>query len=233
MRFSRIASLLTTFLLALTLAACATPSAPSPAPFPSGDSSMLERGSAWLTDAYGEDCVLLQSTAYGEQLVLLAGNRNPGTEAFGSLEVFVLEEAEGGFTLLASKAGDMGISAGFSAAVLSTDSMTVLFGDLTDSIFDFVNGQRLPADFTQVTVELRDGSTLDLTLTSAEDYVFPLEPGLDIADVVFHGGQLTVRYSDFFGQDLMEDSAPDAAARLSIFFPPPPARDAEEKNFFK
>ena len=61
-----------------------------------------------------------------------------------------------------------------------------------------------------MTVELRDGGTLDLPLTSAEDYVFPLEPGLDIADAVFHGGELTVRYSDFFGQDLMESSAPDA-----------------------
>ena len=212
MRFSRIASLLTTFLLALTLAACATPSASSPAPSPSGDSSMLERGAAWLTDTYGEDCVLLQSTAYGEHPVLLAGNRNPGTEAFGSLEVFVLEEAEDGFTLLASKVGDMGISAGFSAAVLSTDSMTVLFGDLTDSIFDFVNAQRLPADFTQVTIVLRDGTELVQALTSAEDYVLALEPGLDIADVIFGGGALTVRYSDFFNQDLMENSAPDNAA---------------------
>lgn len=212
MRFFRITSLLMTFLLALTLAACAAPSAPSPALSPSADSGMLERGSAWLADTYGEDCVLLQSTAYGEQPVLLSGNRNPGTEAFGSLEVFVLEEAEDGFTLLASKEGEMGISAGFSAAVLSTDSMTVLFGDLTDSIFDFVNGQRLPSDFTQVTIILRDGTELVQALTSAEDYVFPLEPGLDIADVVFHGGQLTVRYSDFFSQDLMEDSAPDSIA---------------------
>ena len=212
MGFSRIAPLLMTVLLTLTLAACAAPSAPSPAPSPSADSGMLERAEAWLADTYGEDCVLFQSATYGEQLVLLAGSRNPGTEAFGSLEVFVLEEAEDGFTLLASKEGAMGISAGFSAAVLSTDSMTVLFGDLTDSVFDFVNAQRLPADFTQVTVELRDGSTLDLPLTSAEDYVFPLEPGLDIADVVFRGGELTVRYSDFFGQDLMEDSAPDFAA---------------------
>ena len=106
----------------------------------------------------------------------------------------------------------MGISAGFSAAVLSTDSMTVLFGDLTDRIFDFVNGQRLPSDFTQVTIILRDGTELVQALTSAEDYVFPLEPGLDIADVVFHGDQLTVRYSDFFSQDLMEDSAPDSIA---------------------
>lgn len=212
MRFSRIASLLMTFLLALTLAACASPSSPSPAPSPSADSGMLERGSAWLADTYGEDCVLLQSTAYGEQPVLLAGNRNPGTEAFGSLEVFVLEEAEDGFTLLASKEGDMGISAGFSAAVLSTDRMTVLFGDLTDSIFDFVNNQRLPADFTQVTIVLRDGTELVRALTSAEDYVLALEPGLDIADVIFGGGVLTVRYSDFFGQDLMEDSAPDSIA---------------------
>lgn len=212
MRFYRITSLLMTFLLALTLAACAAPSAPSPAPSPSADSGMLERGSAWLADTYGEDCVLLQSTAYGEQPVLLAGNRNPGTEAFGSLEVFVLEEAEDGFTLLASKEGDMGISAGFSAAVLSTDRMTVLFGDLTDSIFDFVNNQRLPADFTQVTIVLRDGTELVRALTSAEDYVLALEPGLDIAEVIFGGGVLTVRYSDFFGQDLMEDSAPDSIA---------------------
>ena len=50
MRFSRIASLLTTFLLALTLAACATPSASSPAPSPSGDSGMLEREADWLAD---------------------------------------------------------------------------------------------------------------------------------------------------------------------------------------
>ena len=210
MRFSRIASLLITFLLTLSLAACASPGDNStPPPSVGGDS--LERAAAWLTDTYGQDCVLLQSAAYGEQLVLLAGNRNPDTEAFGSLEVFVLEEGEDGFVLLASKEGDMGISAGFSVGVLATDRITVLYGDLTDSIFDFVNGQRLPADFTQVTVELKDGSTLDLTLTSAEDYVFPLDPGLDIADVVFHGGKLTVRYSDFFSQDLMEHSAPDAA----------------------
>ena len=210
MRFSRIASLLVTVLLALTLASCAAPSVPSPTP--SADSGMLERAGAWLADTYGEDCVLFQSTAYGEQPVLLAGNRNPGTEAFGSLEVFVLEEAADGFTLLASKVGDMGISAGFSAAVLSTDSMTVLFGDLTDSIFDFVNAQCLPADFTQVTIVLRDGTELVQALTSSENYVFALEPGLDIADVIFGGGALTVRYSDFFDQDLMEDSAPDSIA---------------------
>ena len=212
MWFFRTASLLMTFLLALTLAACATPSASSPAPSPSADGGMLERAEDWLADTYGEDCVLFQSTAYGEHPVLLAGNRNPGTEAFGSLEVFVLEEAEDGFMLLASKVGDMGISAGFSAAVLSTDSMTVLFGDLTDSIFDFVNAQRLPADFTQVTIVLRDGTELVQALTSAEDYVLALEPGLDIADVIFGGGALTVRYSDFFNQDLMENSAPDNAA---------------------
>lgn len=209
MRFSRILCFLLALLMTLGLVGCASPGDNStPPPSVGGDS--LELASAWLTDTYSQDCVLLQSAAYGDELVLLAGNRNPDTEAFGSLEVFVLEKGEGGFVLLASKEGDMGISAGFSAAVLATDSITVLFGDLTDSIFDFVSGQRLPADFTQVTVELRDGGTLDLPLTSTEDYVFPLEPGLDIADVVFHGGELTVRYSDFFGQDLMESSAPDA-----------------------
>ena len=209
MRFSRILCFLLSLLMTLGLVGCASPGDNSPPP-PSVGGDSLELASAWLSDTYGQDCVLLQSAAYGDELVLLAGNRNPDTEAFGSLEVFVLENGEDGFVLLASKEGDMGISAGFSAAVLATDSVTVLFGDLTDSIFDFVSGQRLPADFTQVTVELRDGGTLDLPLTSAEDYVFPLEPGLDIADVVFHGGELTVRYSDFFGQDLMESSAPDA-----------------------
>ena len=98
------------------------------------------------------------------------------------------------------------LAAGFSVHVLATDSLTVVFGDTFDSIFDFINDKRIDVTFTEARIVFADGESETRSITGNTPYVFALNGVRAVKDVEFISDDLAVKYSDFFSEDLMEAS---------------------------
>ena len=84
--------------------------------------------------------------------------------------------------------------------------MTVVFGDTFDSIFDFINDKRIDVTFTEARIVFADGESETRSITGNTPYVFAFEGVRAVKDVEFISGDLTIKYSDFFSEDLMEAS---------------------------
>ena len=96
--------------------------------------------------------------------------------------------------------------ADFAERRTQTDSLTVVFGDTFDSIFDFINDKRIDVTFTEARIVFADGESETRSITGNTPYVFALNGVRAVKDVEFISDDLAVKYSDFFSEDLMEAS---------------------------
>lgn len=189
------------FLLCLSL--CAPLSACTP------KESELSRAAAWLQEKY-EDYNIFQSQAYNGTALFLAGSPLPGTDgAYTVFDIFVVRYENGQYRIDARKSVDTGISAGFTAAVLATDDLTVLFGDLTSSIYNISTYQRDEFHFTRIRAELSDGREKAIEIEGSGPYMLVMESGTAVDDVVYEAEEGSIRYSDYFPSDLMDNNGPD------------------------
>ena len=142
----------------------------------------------WFTSQISE-YQYLDGTVCGDAAVFLTR-----TEQF--LQVFVVEMSGSSFEVTAMRDGQMGVPAGFTAYVLATGDLTVIFGD-TDT-----------RDFTQAKVELSDGLFELRPLTGYQPYLIALEGYQEVSDVAFSAAEgYEARYSEYFSEDLMAASA--------------------------
>ena len=81
-----------------------------------------------------------------------------------------------------------------------------MFGDTFDSIFDFINDKRIDVTFTEARIVFADGESEPRSITGNTPYVFAFDGVRAVKDVEFISGDLTIKYSDFFSEDLMEAS---------------------------
>ncbi len=141
------------------------------------------------------------------RVVFLTGTKNPGTDDYQFLQAFVVDKTKtDGFEVSAWSDGQRGVSAGFSTYVLDSGDLTIIFGDTTDSIFDFVNARRIDVEFTEARVSFADRKNETLKITGNAPYILVIEGGYQVQDVEFISGDLIVKYSDFYSDDLMENS---------------------------
>ena len=189
------------FLLCLGL--CAPLSACTP------KESELSGAAAWLQEEY-KNYNILQSQTYNGTALFLAGSPLPGTDgAYTVFDIFVVRYENGQYRIDARKSVDTGISVGFTAAVLATDDVTVLFGDLTSSIYNISTYQRDEFHFTRIRAELSDGREEAIEIEGAGPYMLVMESGTAVDDVVYEAEEGSIRYSDYFPSDLMDNSGPD------------------------
>ena len=170
------------------------------------EAAILEEATAWFeqqTSTYEIIC----SEAHGDSVVFLTGTKNPGTDSYQLLQAFVVKKNDGRFAVAAMKDGERAISAGIVAHVLATDDFTIVFGDTGDSVFDFINDRRLEANFTSVNVLLENGETEAKEITGNAPYMLLFTDAVEIADIEFVSPELTIKYSSFFGDELMNDTA--------------------------
>ena len=168
--------------------------------------ALVQDAAAWFEEQT-QRYEIIAGEAAEDNVILLTGTKNYGTDSYQLLQAFVVDPAEDGFSVSAWKDGERGTDAGFSVHVLAHDSLTVIFGDTQSSIFDFTNGRRLDTAFTEAVVQFLDGTSETRTIPPASPYLIVLENSQAVEDVLFTDGSVAAKYSDFFSDDLMEDSS--------------------------
>ncbi len=131
----------------------------------------------------------------GGNVVLLTTIRDPVTGNYKFLQVFVLEPRSEGYEVTAWRDAQYGDPAGFTANVLSTDELTVVFGDADNW------------PFTQAKVIFDDGLFETRPIGGYQPYVIIFEGKKNVTDIAFDVDGSEVKYSDYFGENLMDDSA--------------------------
>ena len=114
---------------------------------------------------------IIQGEVHDDTVVFLTGTKNPGTNSYQMLQVFVVQRQGDGYAVTAMKDGERAISAGISAHVLVTDMLTIVFGDTGDSIFDFINDRRIAVDFTAVNVLMKNNTTVSRNIIGNQPYL--------------------------------------------------------------
>lgn len=150
---------------------------------------------------------IIYGEVHGDTVVFLTGTKNPGTNSYQMLQVFVVQKQADGYAVTAMKDGERAMSAGISAHVLVTDMLTIVFGDTGDSVLDFINDKRIAVAFTAVDVLLKDNTTVSRNIIGNQPYLLVFTEEVEIVDLAFVSSDLTVKYSNFCGDKLLKDTA--------------------------
>ena len=167
-----------------------------------GSASLLQEATNWF-ESQTSKYEILSAEAVNDSAIFLTGTKNPDTDEYQLLQVFIVDRTDNSFEVSAWKGAERGLAAGFSVHVLATDSV---FGDTFDSIFDFINDKRIDVTFTEARIVFADGESETRSITGNTPYVFALNGVRAVKDVEFISDDLAVKYSDFFSEDLMEAS---------------------------
>lgn len=203
--------LLVALLMVAVLVGCSNGAANGGSDKPSGttsDQTILQEATEWF-EKQTTHYEIISSEVYGDQIVFLTGTKNPGTDDYQNLQAFVVKQNDGAYEVTAMKDGERGVSSGFSAHVLATDTLTILFGDTSSSVYDFPNDRRLDVDFTKINIVLAQGETRTEEIAGNAPYLLVFDEMLEIADLEFVDAELNVKYSTFYSENLMENAASD------------------------
>ena len=164
-----------------------------------------QAAAAWF-ESKGEEYNIFMSRVCGDRVVFVTGTQNPGTDAYQNIQAFIVEKSGDTFKIVASKDGERGGSGGFTVHVLPTDDLTVVFGNVGNHIFDFRNDREIDVAFTKIQIQLADGKNEEQELEKGEgDYLVVLSGKQSVKDVAFISDAMTVKYSDFYSDDLMDN----------------------------
>lgn len=201
--------LLAALLMVAALVGCSNGAANGGSDRPSNtisNQTILQEATGWFkkqTNYYE----IISSKVCGNQIVFLTGTQNPGTDDYQNLQAFVVKPTNETYEVTAMKDGESGVSAGFSAHVLATDTLTIVFGDTSDSVYDFPNDRRVDVDFTKINIVLAQGETRTEEIAGNAPYLLVFDEVLEIVDLEFIDTELSVKYSTFFSENLMENAA--------------------------
>lgn len=91
---------------------------------------------------------------------------------------------------------------------MGTENVTVLFGDIGDSIYDIKTDTVKDVDFETVIVECSDGVAVSIPIKNNAPYLGVLKNGyVDVEDIIYKGADWEVQYNDCFTELL--DATPD------------------------
>lgn len=97
-------------------------------------------------------------------------------------------------------------SIGFSAELLSTDEVTVLFGDLGSAVYDFTADAIKNVSFSEVIAKLSDGEEISTPVKNNTPYIIVMDAGIEISDVIFRTENEDILYSDCYNESLEESA---------------------------
>lgn len=164
-----------------------------------------QAAAAWF-ESKGVEYNIFTSRVCGDRVVFVTGTQNPGTDAYQNIQAFIVEKSGDTFKIVASNDGERGGAGGFTVHVLATDDLTVVFGNVGNRIFDFRNDQEIDAAFTKIQIQLADGKNEEQELEKGEgDYLVVLSGKHSVKDVAFISDDMTVKYSDFYSDNLMDN----------------------------
>ena len=117
-------------------------------------------------------------------------------------------------------------SIGFSAEVLATEEVTVLFGDIGSSVYDPAADTRRDVTFTEVTAKLADGEAVSAPIQNGAPYLLLLDAGAEVSDAAFRTEDGEFLYSACYGKWLESCAAADSGIKIPSLLEP----DAGERS---
>lgn len=167
--------------------------------------TVTKRAADWLSTQVSNCDVITASEKEGE-IILLTGIKNPGTTTYAVLKVFVLGQGSDSFSVKEMYDGEASVSNGFTAYGFYTEEYTVIFGDTMDSVYDYLNEQRISVEFEKARIYLEDGTFIDASVESNYPYLIVLDGNLNITDIEFCSTEFVAKYSMFYSEDLIQTS---------------------------
>lgn len=164
--------------------------------------TVANQAAEWLS-AQIPSCDVITTEAKGEEIILLTGMKNPGTNIYAVLKTFVVTQDNDSFSIIATHDGEASISNGFTAYGFCTEEHTVIFGDTMDSVYDYLNDRRVDVTFKKAYVYLEDGSSVEFSLESNAPYLVVLDGKLNVTDMEFWSAEFVAKYSLFYSEDLI------------------------------
>lgn len=162
----------------------------------------LENAQAWFNnfEVDYDVCAIQQN---GNDFVLLTTFEPPGVDGlYTMVRLYIIEENGDSYVVKELKDAYAAGSAGFSAELLHTSDMTILFGDIGFAVYDFkIDGMR-EVTFTEAIVELSDGNTFTIPLKNNSPYMIILEESVIVTDITYKTNSGDIRYSEYFAEGL-------------------------------
>ena len=170
------------------------------------DTVVLEDATEWFKQrtTYYE---IIYSEVCNNAVVFLTGTKNPGTDSYQLLQTFVVNKNDNGYEVTAMKDCYRSFSAGISAQVLVLDNLTVIFGDTGDSVYNLQNDSSIDVEFTQVNILIEGDETKSKGIKGNAPYLLVFSGALEVSDIEFVSSGLSIKYSDFYSDKLMDDVA--------------------------
>lgn len=139
--------------------------------------------------------------------VLLTTFEPPGVDGlYTMVRVYVTEENGDSYIVKELKDAHVAGCAGFSAELLCTSDMTILFGNIGCAVYDFETDGMKEVTFTEATIELFDSSTSTVPLKNNSPYMIILPEDAIVTDIIFKTSNGDVRYSKYFSEGLSINS---------------------------
>jgi len=171
-----------------------------------GNDTGLVRAEEWLA-AQSNRYDILTSETHDDLYIILAAEKHPEVEGLhNGLLLFVIQENGTDYSVLAAKTAEMTIAGGFTAAVLATNDMTIIFGDVSDGVYDVSAEAIVPVEFSKATVIYDEGKEKSVVLSNNKPYMLVINEDIEVKDIKYSVGESEIMYSDYFSTALMKDA---------------------------
>ena len=147
--------------------------------------------------------------------VLLTTFTPPGVEeGYTMVRAYIVTADGDGYTVDALEDAYGPGSIGFSAEVLATEEVTVLFGDIGSAVYDPATDTRRDVAFTEVTAKLADGEEVSAPIQNDAPYLLLLDAGTEVSDAAFRTEDGEFLYSACYGRGLESSTAADPGIKI-------------------
>lgn len=168
--------------------------------------TVTKRAADWLSTRVS-NCDVITASEKESEIILLTGIKNPGTTTYAVLRVFVLREDSDSFSVKEVYDGETSVSNGFTAYGFYTEEYTVIFGDTMDSVYDYLNEQRISVEFEKARIYLEDETFIDASVESNSPYLIVLDGNLNITDIEFCSDEFVAKYSMYYSEALIQTTS--------------------------
>lgn len=174
----------------------------------------LVQAEEWFTSQASRYDIFTGETRNDLYIILTGDKHHEVDELYTSYRVFVIQKDGDAYSVEAAKTAQTALSAGFTASVLVTNDMTIVFGDIEDGVYDFSLDKIVPTEFSEARVIYDDEKEETVAISNNKPYMLILDGKVNVEDIKYLGNGIDVKYSDYFSDDLMENATSSETTEL-------------------
>lgn len=153
---------------------------------------------------------VLDRAEHRDAYILLTGDKHPEVEGlYTSFCVFIIQKDADTYSITATKTAQPALSAGFSAAVLSSEDMTIVFGDISDGVYDFRLDKIIKTEFLEACIIYDKGKEEVIPIYNLTPYMFIFDDTVKVEDIKYCSKDVVASYSEYFSDNLMSEKDED------------------------